>query len=52
MRKSNVRKTQVVFKVSDYERPGITADEVQEIKESFDLFDTDLSGAINPRGIF
>merc|ERR1712066_719093 len=30
-----------------YERPGLTADEVEEIKEAFDLFDTDQSGAIS-----
>ena len=34
--------------VSDY----ITAEEVLEIKKSFDLFDRDLGGSINPQGTF
>lgn len=32
-----------------YERPGLTEDEIEEIKEAFDLFDTDGSGTIDPR---
>ena len=31
------------------ERPGLTEDEVEEIREAFNLFDTDGSGAIDPR---
>ena len=31
------------------ERPGLTEDEVEEIKEAFDLFDTDGSGTIDPK---
>jgi len=30
------------------QRPGLTADEVEEIKEAFNLFDTDGSGTIDP----
>merc|ERR1712050_41045 len=30
-----------------WERPGLSADEVQEVKDAFDLFDTDLSGAVS-----
>merc|ERR1712170_151133 len=30
-------------------RPGLTEDEVEEIKEAFDLFDTDGSGSIDPK---
>ena len=30
-------------------RPGLTEDEIEEIKEAFDLFDTDGSGSIDPR---
>ena len=37
------------FNPSAYERPGLTVDEVEEIKEAFDLFDTDGSGTIDPR---
>ena len=29
------------FNVQKYQRPGLTEDEIEEIKEAFDLFDTD-----------
>lgn len=32
-----------------YERPGLTTDEIEEIREAFNLFDTDGSGSIDPR---
>lgn len=32
-----------------YERPGLNADEVEEIREAFKLFDADGSGTIDPR---
>jgi len=31
------------------ERPGLTEDEVDEIREAFNLFDTDGSGSIDPK---
>ncbi|OXB71740.1 UNVERIFIED_CONTAM: hypothetical protein H355_007869 [Colinus virginianus] len=31
------------------ERPGLTEDEVEEIREAFNLFDTDGSGMIDPK---
>ena len=34
------------FNARNYEKPGLSVDEVDEIKEAFDLFDTDNSGAI------
>lgn len=37
------------FKAKDYERPGLTEDEILEIKEAFDLFDTDGGGSIDPK---
>ena len=37
------------FNAKKYERPGLTEDEIEEIKEAFDLFDTDASGAIDPK---
>ena len=37
------------FNASKYARPGLTEDEVEEIKEAFDLFDTDGSGSIDPK---
>jgi Ca2+-binding EF-hand superfamily protein len=27
--------------ITRYQRPGLTEDEIEEIKEAFDLFDTD-----------
>ena len=32
------------FNANKYLRPGLTEDEIEEIKEAFDLFDTDGSG--------
>ena len=40
------------FNPKHYERPGITTEEVLEIKEAFDLFDTDGGGSIDPRCTF
>lgn len=37
------------FNAKRYERPGLTEDEIEEIKEAFDLFDTDGSGTIDPK---
>ena len=37
------------WNASSYARPGLTEDEVEEIKEAFDLFDTDGSGSIDPK---
>merc|ERR1712124_227246 len=35
------------FNAENYARPGLSVDEVEEIKEAFDLFDNDGSGAIS-----
>ena len=35
------------FDAKRYERPGLSADEIEEIKEAFDIFDVDRSGAIS-----
>merc|ERR1719272_992230 len=32
-----------------HERPGLTEDEIDEIREAFNLFDTDGSGTIDPK---
>lgn len=37
------------FYPKQYERPGISEDEILEIKEAFDLFDPDKTGYINPK---
>ena len=37
------------WKANSFVRPGLTEDEVEEIKEAFDLFDTDGSGSIDPK---
>ena len=35
------------FNAKEYERPGLSSDEIEEIKEAFDIFDVDKSGAIS-----
>ncbi len=35
------------FNAKSYERPGLSADEVEEIKEAFDIFDADQNGTIS-----
>ena len=37
------------FNAKAFERPGLTEEEVLEIKEAFDLFDTDGSGEIDSK---
>src|ERR1041384_6329202 len=37
------------FNPKMYEKPGLTEDEILEIKEAFDLFDTDGGGSIDPK---
>ena len=36
-------------KLERVERPGLTEDEIEEIREAFNLFDTDGSGKIDPK---
>jgi Ca2+-binding EF-hand superfamily protein len=36
-------------KVARSEKPGLTEEEIEEIKEAFSLFDTDGSGSIDPK---
>ncbi len=36
------------FDAEDHVRPGLSADEIMEIKEAFDLFDSDGGGTIDP----
>ena len=37
------------FNAKKFERPGLTEDEIEEIKEAFDLFDTDGSNTIDAK---
>ena len=46
MSKYAQKSRQVTKKV---ERPGLTHDEVEEIKQAFDLFDTNQTGQIDPK---
>eukprot|EP00927_Polykrikos_kofoidii_P057386 TRINITY_DN51507_c0_g1_i1.p2 TRINITY_DN51507_c0_g1~~TRINITY_DN51507_c0_g1_i1.p2 ORF type:complete len:175 (-),score=35.93 TRINITY_DN51507_c0_g1_i1:29-553(-) len=39
------------FNWKKYERVGLTQDEIEEIKEAFDLFDVDGTQRINPRDL-
>jgi centrin-1 len=41
----------MTFNPKDFATPYITEEEVLDIKKAFDLFDRDLGGAIDPRGI-
>ena len=45
----NTRQPKSKFNANKYIRPGLTEDEIEEIKEAFDLFDTDGSGSIDPK---
>ncbi len=51
MRKTNnsAAKPKAAFNPKDYERPGVTLEEVLEIKEAFDLFDYQGVGSIDPK---
>jgi centrin-1 len=39
------------FNPKQYERPGLIEDEIIEIKEAFDLFDTEGNGYVDARVI-
>ena len=36
-----------MFSSKDYERPGLSVDEIEEIKEAFDIFDVNKDGHIS-----
>jgi Ca2+-binding EF-hand superfamily protein len=40
------------FNPADFATDYCTVEEVLEIKRAFDLFDRDLGGAIDPRGLY
>lgn len=39
-----------LFEAKSYEKPGLTAEQVVEVKQAFDLFDTDGTGSIDTKG--
>lgn len=43
------RRTPTRRAAKTYERPGLSEEEVEEIREAFNLFDTDGSGTIDPK---
>merc|ERR1719316_685823 len=45
------REDSLPFNWRKYERPGLDQDEIEEIKEAFDLFDVDGTHRINPRDL-
>eukprot|EP00929_Paragymnodinium_shiwhaense_P053634 TRINITY_DN26862_c0_g1_i1.p1 TRINITY_DN26862_c0_g1~~TRINITY_DN26862_c0_g1_i1.p1 ORF type:complete len:167 (-),score=43.21 TRINITY_DN26862_c0_g1_i1:118-618(-) len=45
------REDSLPFNWKKYERPGLAQDEIEEIKEAFDLFDVDGTQRINPRDL-
>lgn len=47
MQDSTTKSKHQNFQARKYERPGLKQDEIEEIKEAFDLFDTDQSGEID-----
>ncbi len=49
MRRKQPTQKRGAFNAKMYERPGLSEDEIMEIKEAFDLFDTDGGGTIDPR---
>jgi hypothetical protein len=42
-------KTATKRAAKSYERPGLSEEEIEEIREAFNLFDTDGSGTIDPK---
>jgi Ca2+-binding EF-hand superfamily protein len=38
------------FDTKSYEKPGLTAEQITEVKTAFDLFDTDGTGSIDTKG--
>jgi centrin-1 len=47
---SQTNKAKQPFNPKDYEKPGISSEEVLEIREAFDLFDYEGNGYIDPKG--
>jgi len=39
------------FNAESYERPGLSREEVKDIKQAFDIFDTHATGLVNPKDL-
>lgn len=48
-RSLQARRTPTKRAAKTYERPGLSEEEIEEIREAFNLFDTDGSGTIDPK---
>lgn len=46
---NQARRTPTKRAAKTYERPGLSEEEIEEIREAFNLFDTDGSGTIDPK---
>lgn len=46
---AQARRTPTKRAAKTYERPGLSEEEIEEIREAFNLFDTDGSGTIDPK---
>lgn len=39
-----------VFEAKNYEKPGLSVDQILEVRQAFELFDTDGTGSIDTKG--
>ena len=51
MKKGAPKQTGSKFNPASYARPGLSEDEVAEIKHAFDLFDSDQGGSVDLKGM-
>ena len=51
MKGQKQRQERQAFNPKHYERPGLSEDEIMEIKEAFDLFDPTKSGFVSPKDL-
>ena len=51
MKKGAPKPTGSKFNAASYAKPGLSEDEVAEIKHAFDLFDSDQGGSVDLKGI-
>ena len=51
MKQKSAKQEKQAFNPKQFERPGLSEDEIMEIKEAFDLFDTEKRGFVSPRDL-